>query len=99
MLTVESVLLSIISLLSDPNIESPANIDASVVYRDNRELFKEKAKECSQQSLELVPKDVKINIPKEKSRNVLLSSGNYEYDDYFDDFDEEEYEEYDSDLS
>jgi len=30
-LGVEAILLSVVSLLSDPNLESPANIDASVI--------------------------------------------------------------------
>lgn len=40
--TVESVLISIISLLEDPNISSPANIDASVEFRKNPEAYKKK---------------------------------------------------------
>ena len=35
-LSVEAILLSVISMMNDPNIHSPANIDASVQYRDNR---------------------------------------------------------------
>ena len=35
-LGVEAVLLSVISMMNDPNISSPANIDASVQYRDDR---------------------------------------------------------------
>ena len=31
----EAILMSVISMLSDPNINSPANIDASVMYRDD----------------------------------------------------------------
>ncbi|KAI8882605.1 ubiquitin-conjugating enzyme [Backusella circina FSU 941] len=34
-----SVLVSIISLLADPNCSSPANVDAGVAYRKNRALF------------------------------------------------------------
>lgn len=40
--TVELVLISIISLLEDPNISSPANIDASVEFRKNPEAYKKK---------------------------------------------------------
>ena len=32
-LTAEDIIVSIISLLQDPNINSPANIDASVTYK------------------------------------------------------------------
>lgn len=35
-LTPEDILVSIISLLVDPNIESPANVDSSIMYRDKR---------------------------------------------------------------
>jgi len=38
------VLLSVISMMNDPNINSPANIDASVQYRDNREAYNQKVR-------------------------------------------------------
>merc|ERR1712100_80986 len=37
--SVTTVLLSVISMLSEPNISSPANVDASVMYRNNREEY------------------------------------------------------------
>lgn len=37
---VESVLISILSLLDDPEVSSPANVDAGVMFRGDRELFK-----------------------------------------------------------
>ncbi|CAO3669618.1 unnamed protein product [Umbelopsis vinacea] len=37
--SVESVLMSIISLLADPNCSSPANVDAGVEYRKDKEQF------------------------------------------------------------
>ena len=40
--TVSSILLSIISMLPNPNFESPANIDASVMCKDNYEDYKKK---------------------------------------------------------
>ena len=36
----EKILLSIISLLSDPNPDSPANIDAAKDFRTNKELYR-----------------------------------------------------------
>ncbi|KIW51870.1 hypothetical protein PV05_10552 [Exophiala xenobiotica] len=39
---VESVLISILSLLDDAEISSPANVDASVMLRDDKEAFKAK---------------------------------------------------------
>lgn len=35
-LTPEDILVSVISLLVEPNINSPANVDASVQFRDKK---------------------------------------------------------------
>lgn len=40
--SVNTIMLSIISLLSTPNFESPANIDASVLWKDNMDVYKKK---------------------------------------------------------
>jgi len=40
-----SIFNCFLTLLSEPNIYSPANIDASVMWRDNKEKFKKKANE------------------------------------------------------
>ncbi|GLJ44516.1 hypothetical protein SUGI_0934460 [Cryptomeria japonica] len=40
--TVETIMLSIISMLSSPNDESPANVDAAKEWRDQRDEFKKK---------------------------------------------------------
>ncbi|CCK72309.1 uncharacterized protein KNAG_0J02280 [Huiozyma naganishii CBS 8797] len=37
--TVETVLISIISLLDDPNVSSPANVDAAVEYKNARQEY------------------------------------------------------------
>jgi ubiquitin-conjugating enzyme E2 R len=47
---VESVLISILSLLDDPEIFSPANIEASNMYRDDKKMFKERVKENVERS-------------------------------------------------
>lgn len=52
---VESVLRSVLLLLDDPEIGSPANVDAGVMYRDNRKQYNEKAKEAVRASLQDVP--------------------------------------------
>jgi ubiquitin-conjugating enzyme E2 G1 len=39
-LGVESILVSVLSMLSDPNDESPANIDAGVMWREDRDEYK-----------------------------------------------------------
>mgnify|MGYP004003106981 CR=1 FL=1 len=44
--TVESIILSIISLLSNPNDESPANITAGKLWRENKDEYKKEVKKC-----------------------------------------------------
>ncbi|CAN3360519.1 ubiquitin-conjugating enzyme E2-34 kDa [Diutina catenulata] len=55
--TVESVLISIISLLEDPNVSSPANIDASVELRKNPEAYKKKVLQEVERSKADIPED------------------------------------------
>ena len=44
-LNIQSILMSLISLFDDPNINSPANRDAAILYRDDRSKFNEKVRE------------------------------------------------------
>ncbi|KAL9100176.1 MAG: hypothetical protein Q9163_004426 [Psora crenata] len=53
---VESVLLSIISLLDDAECSSPANVDAGVMLRKDREGFKKRVREDVEKSWEDIPK-------------------------------------------
>ena len=48
----ESILISVISMLNDPNIESPANLDASNEYRDERATYNKKVRVLAAQSVE-----------------------------------------------
>eukprot|EP00761_Pharyngomonas_kirbyi_P014236 gb/GECH01014266.1/.p1 GENE.gb/GECH01014266.1/~~gb/GECH01014266.1/.p1 ORF type:complete len:167 (+),score=41.81 gb/GECH01014266.1/:1-501(+) len=50
--TVETILISVISMLSDPNDESPANLDAAKEWRENRDSFIKKVKRCIRKSQE-----------------------------------------------
>ena len=43
-LGVEAVLVSVLSMLSDPNFESPANIDASVELKSDPKKFKQRVR-------------------------------------------------------
>jgi ubiquitin-conjugating enzyme E2 R len=52
---VESVLRSVLLLLDDPEIASPANVDAGVMYRDNRTLYNVKAQEAVNLSKKDIP--------------------------------------------
>ena len=47
-----SIILSILSLLSAPNDESPANIDAGKIWRDDKLKFQEIVNQCVRNSLE-----------------------------------------------
>ena len=38
--SVEKILLSVISMLAEPNDESPANVDAAKMWRESKEAFK-----------------------------------------------------------
>jgi ubiquitin-conjugating enzyme E2 R len=52
---VESVLRSVLLLLDDPEINSPANVDASVMFRDHPAEYKKKAKEAVEASKQDIP--------------------------------------------
>lgn len=54
--SVEKILLSVVSMLAEPNDESPANVDASKVWRENREEFNRMADECVRKSLGITNK-------------------------------------------
>ncbi|KAJ7353782.1 Ubiquitin-conjugating enzyme E2 G2 [Desmophyllum pertusum] len=51
--SVEKILLSVVSMLAEPNDESGANVDASKMWRENREKFNEIAKQIVKKSLGL----------------------------------------------
>lgn len=53
--SVESVLRSILVLLDNPEISSPANVDASVMYRDNKEAYNIKAQAAVETSKQDIP--------------------------------------------
>ncbi|XP_041348118.1 ubiquitin-conjugating enzyme E2 G1-like isoform X1 [Gigantopelta aegis] len=48
--TVETILISVISMLADPNDESPANVDAAKDWREEPEVFKKKVARCVRKS-------------------------------------------------
>jgi len=52
--TVESILISVISMLSTPNSDSPANIDAAKEWREDRDIFKKKVARCVRKSQEFM---------------------------------------------
>lgn len=53
-LGVEAVLLSVISMLTDPNISSPANLDASLQYKNDRTNYNKRVRRLAQKSVEFI---------------------------------------------
>ena len=54
LMQVETIMISIISMLSSPNDESPANIDAAKQWREDREGFKRKVARVVRKSQEML---------------------------------------------
>lgn len=52
---VESVLRSVLLLLDDPEINSPANVDAGIMYRDDRKTYNQRAADIVERSKKDVP--------------------------------------------
>ncbi|KJX97234.1 ubiquitin-conjugating enzyme e2 like protein [Zymoseptoria brevis] len=50
--TPETILLSVISMLSSPNDESPANIEAGKLWREDKKEFKKRVRKCVRDSQE-----------------------------------------------
>ena len=51
-LGVEQILVSVVSMLNEPNCDSPANIDASVQFRDHKEEYKKKVRQLVLKSMD-----------------------------------------------
>lgn len=51
--SVEKILLSVVSMLAEPNDESGANVDAAKMWRENREEFNKIAKRIVRKTLGL----------------------------------------------
>ncbi|KAK3678656.1 Ubiquitin-conjugating enzyme subunit [Vermiconidia calcicola] len=52
---VESVLISVLSLLDDAEVSSPANVDAGVQFRKDPEAYKERVRQDRERSKEDIP--------------------------------------------
>ncbi|TQV91112.1 hypothetical protein V2A60_008081 [Cordyceps javanica] len=106
---VESVLRSVLLLMDDPEINSPANVDASVLYRDERPKYDALAKDVVARSLTDVPGGVRMPTTDElapKPQKVVEDDDDFwnpseEEEDFggsdsdMDDFEEEEDDEED----
>jgi ubiquitin-protein ligase len=99
-LTVESILVSVTSMLSDPNFSSPANVDASVECRKSPEIYKKKVLKLVEKSKKELPEGFEMPKAKkpvqEKEDTFEFFDDDYDMDeeeeDYIDDDDEEDEE-------
>jgi len=51
--SVEKILLSVVSMLAEPNDESGANIEAAKMWRNDRKAYSERVKKCVRKTLGL----------------------------------------------
>jgi len=51
--SVEKILISVMSMLAEPNDESGANIDASKIWRDNKNEYGKRVRQCARKVLGL----------------------------------------------
>ena len=85
---VESVLLSIISLLDDAECSSPANVDAGVTLRKEPEKYRELVKKDVELSKEDIPEDFVMPTNKPATRQV---EKNDDRDFWYDSDEDEEF--------
>merc|ERR1712029_999561 len=55
--SIEKILLSVMSMVAEPNTESPANVDAAKMWRDEKDKFAEIAQNHVRLSIEMPEKD------------------------------------------
>jgi ubiquitin-conjugating enzyme E2 R len=98
--SIDKVLLSIVSLLADPDASdagAPANVDALAEFRKNKELFNKKCADNAAKSLKELPadfefpptEDAKTEMPRQMSQ---YSEPTVVFEDDDDELDEEEEE-------
>jgi ubiquitin-conjugating enzyme E2 R len=83
----ESVLISVLSLLDDANIDSPANVDASVLFRDDPKAYKEMVAKDLETSKKDIPKD--FIMPTTEAYGAQKKEEAVSYDDDWADSDAE----------
>ena len=69
---VESVLISILSLLDDAEVSSPANVDASVMLRKDPEKYKEIVRGDVEKSRQDIPEDFVMPTHEDSMRKQHL---------------------------
>eukprot|EP00050_Salpingoeca_kvevrii_P018022 m.70168 g.70168 ORF g.70168 m.70168 type:complete len:235 (+) comp7863_c0_seq2:73-777(+) len=100
-LNIESVCMSVISMLSDPNPSDPANADAAKLYTTNPEEFRLKVREMVDLSVALLPDDYAHAMPgnhyveesEDPAESLQLDSYDPDMDEFEFESDGDEYEE------
>lgn len=74
-LGIEQAILSVVSLLSDPNLDDPANTGAANLYRNHKNEFIQRCVAFAKKSMSLVPEDFeypKVDHTKKKEKREGL---------------------------
>ncbi|KAJ3211323.1 peptide-N4-(N-acetyl-beta- glucosaminyl)asparagine amidase [Dinochytrium kinnereticum] len=74
--TVESIVLSVISMLSSPNDQSPANLEAAKEWRDQFPVFKKKVQRIVRRSLDAIIVNIRSIIIINVERYIELRKQN-----------------------
>jgi len=85
--TVESILVSVCSMLADPNFSSPANVDASVELRKKPNEYKKRVQKMVEKSKKELPAD--FTMPKSKKPEPVKEEM-FDYDEFEDEFEDED---------
>lgn len=103
--SVESVLLSILSLLEDPNIGSPANVDAAIAFKKHKDEYKKRIQNEVSRSQANLPAGFKMPVLEEiraKPQEEEVVDDDEWWDDednYYDDDDMDDDDDDDDDVS
>jgi len=84
--TVESILVSVCSMISDPNFSSPANVDASVELRKKPQDYKKRVLKMVEKSKKELPSD--FTMPKAKKPEAPKEEI-FDYDEFDEEFEED----------
>jgi ubiquitin-conjugating enzyme E2 R len=102
--TVSTIILSVLSILGDPNFSSPANVDASVECKQQPEVYKKRVRKLVEKARARLPSHVKIPHPesdmKERAKAIerhrILTEAQAIDDDFINDGDD--YGDFDIDI-
>lgn len=85
-LGIEQVVLSVVSLLSDPNLDDPANLAAANLMKKDMEAYKAQCEKLAIESWNLVPDDFvfpKLTSSTQQKKNIRKEKSETKDDDEF----------------